>query len=65
MINRVVCECENVSYFDVEDVLNSSNSLKDAETTFDELQAAATQCSLTGGNCREAILDAMSEIMSR
>lgn len=64
MVNRVICNCENVSYFDVEDVLNNSESFQDVERAFEFVQAA-THCSMGCGGCHDAIMDTISEIMHR
>ncbi|MBQ4088955.1 MAG: (2Fe-2S)-binding protein [Clostridia bacterium] len=64
MVNRIICNCENVSYFDVEDVLNNSETFQDVEKAFESVQQA-THCSTGCGSCHNAILDAISEIMHR
>lgn len=64
MVNRIICNCENVSYFDVEDVLKNSETFQDVEKAFEKVQEA-THCSTGCGGCHNAILDAISEIMDR
>lgn len=64
MVNYIICNCKNVSYFDVEDVLNSCQSFEDVEKAFQHVQDV-THCSTGCGGCHAAILDAISEIMHR
>ncbi|MBO4637984.1 MAG: (2Fe-2S)-binding protein [Clostridiales bacterium] len=64
MENYTICNCMNVSYFDVEDVLHQSESFSDVEKAFEKVQAV-TQCSTGCGGCHDKILDAISEIMSK
>ncbi len=64
MVNYTICNCKNVSYFDVEDVLNSCQSFEDVEKAFQQVQEV-THCSTGCGGCHDAILDAISEIMHR
>ena len=64
MENYTICNCMQVSYFDVEDALNKSEKFDDVEKTFDEVQKL-TQCSTGYGGCHDKILEAISEIMSK
>ena len=64
MENRIICNCKNVSYFDVEDALHEMNSLEDVQAAFKHVQEV-THCSTGCGGCYEGILDAISEIMMR
>ncbi|MBQ4271366.1 MAG: (2Fe-2S)-binding protein [Clostridiales bacterium] len=64
MENYTICNCMNVTYFDVEDVLNNSKTFTDVQKSFDEVQAI-THCSTGCGGCHDKIMDAISEIMSR
>ena len=64
MENYTICNCMNVTYFDVEDVLNNSKTFTDVEKSFEEVQAI-THCSTGCGGCHDKIMDAISEIMSR
>lgn len=63
-VNYVICNCRQVSYFDVEDALQSARGIGDVEAAFREVQQT-TRCSTGCGGCYEKILDAISEIMHR
>ena len=64
MENYTICNCMNVTYFDVEDVLHENENFDDVQKTFDKVQAI-THCSTGCGGCHDKIMDAISEIMSR
>lgn len=64
MENYTICNCMKVTYFDVEDVLNDSETFDDVQKSFDKVQAV-THCSTGCGGCHDKIMDAISEIMSR
>ncbi len=64
MTNYTICNCKQVTYFDVEDALHTATKFSDVEKTFDEVQKI-TNCSTGCGGCHQKILDAISEIMSK
>ena len=64
MVNYMICNCKQVSHFDVEEALEKCQKFEDVEKTFLEVQAM-THCSTGCGGCHEKILDAISEIMGR
>ena len=64
MVNYTICNCKNVSYFDVQNALESCKRFNDVEKTFEEVQKI-THCSTGCGGCHGKILDAISEIMSK
>ena len=59
MENYTICNCKNVTYFDVAEALHNSP----VEKTFEEVQN--THCSTGCGGCHGKILDAISEIMDK
>ena len=63
MENYTICNCKQVTYFDVEDALKDNKTFSDVEKTFEEVQKA-THCSTGCGGCYSKILDAISEIIS-
>ena len=63
-INEMICNCKQVSYFDVEDALNDLPKFDDVLNAFDEVQKI-THCSTGCGGCHDKILDAISEIMMK
>lgn len=64
MENRMICNCKQVSYADVEAALNQMDSFTDVLKSFEEVQKI-TKCSTGCGGCHDKILDAISEIMMR
>lgn len=62
MNNRMICNCKQVSYFDVEDALRDHISLDNVQKAFQHVQEV-THCSTGCGGCYENILDAISQIM--
>lgn len=60
--NEMICNCKQVSYADVENVLHHNENLSDAINAFDEVQKV-THCSTGCGGCHDKIMDAISEIM--
>ena len=61
--NYTVCNCKQVSYFDVADALEKNNKFNDVLDAFKSVQEI-TQCSTGCGGCYPKILDAISEIMN-
>ena len=64
MVNYTICNCKQVTFFDVEDALNKFDKFEDVEKNFEEVQQI-THCSTGCGGCHDKILDAISEIMSK
>ena len=64
MTNYTICNCKQVTYFDVEDALHTFDNFSDVEKNFEEVQKV-TSCSTGCGGCHQKILDAISEIMSK
>lgn len=63
MENYTICNCKQVTYFDVEDALHQSEKFEDVEKAFSAVQAI-THCSTGCGGCHGKILDAISQIMT-
>ena len=64
MENYTICNCKQVTRFDVEDALHHCKRFEDVEKTFEEVQAI-THCSTGCGGCHDKILQTISEIMSK
>lgn len=64
MVNYTICNCKQVSYFDIADALKDKEKFTDVLEAFKDVQAV-TQCSTGCGGCYPKILDAISEIMSK
>ena len=62
MENRMVCNCKQVSYFDILDALHRCERFGDLEKTFDELQKM-TQCSTGCGGCHDKVMDVIADNM--
>lgn len=60
--NVMICNCKQVSYFDVEDALHHMDKFEDVLKAFEEVQKM-THCSTGCGGCHDKILDAISEIL--
>ena len=64
MVNYTICNCKQVSYFDIADALENNNKFNDVLEAFKSV-LEITQCSTGCGGCYPKILDAISEIMSK
>ena len=64
MENYTICNCKQVTRFDVEDAVHQCHRFADVEDTFREVQEI-THCSTGCGGCHDKILVAISEIMGR
>ena len=64
MTDYTICNCKQVTYFDVMDALDKFEKFADVEKNFEEVQKI-TNCSTGCGGCHNKILDAISEIMSK
>lgn len=62
MENYVVCNCMNVTYADIENVLLSSSTFEDVQKAFENVQQE-THCSTGCGGCHDDIMDVISKIM--
>ena len=62
MENYVICNCMNVTYADVENVLHNSATFEDVQKAFDSVQLA-THCSTGCGGCHDQIMEVISNIM--
>jgi len=63
MTNYTICNCKQVTRFDVEDALHRCQRFEDVEKAFEEVQAI-THCSTGCGGCHSKILETISEIMN-
>lgn len=62
--NFMICNCKQVSYFDVEDALHKAEPTENLEELFREVQEI-TSCTTGCGGCHDKILNAISEIIHR
>ena len=61
--NKIICNCKQVSLFDIEDALKSHKRFEDVEKEFSEVQKI-TGCSTGCGGCHQKVLDIISNIMN-
>ena len=59
----VICKCNNVSYFDILDQVQSHNNVCDLLEMFEDVKNT-THCSTGCGGCYEKVLAVISEAMS-
>ncbi len=60
--NYKVCNCKNVSYFDILEALNNMKQLDDVLSAFSEVQKI-TRCSTGCGGCHDKIVKIISDTM--
>ena len=60
--NYMICNCKQVSYYDVENALHQMETFDDVVKNFEGVQKI-THCSTGFGKCHDKIMDAISEIM--
>ncbi len=60
--NYIVCHCKQIYYYDIVDTLRELNSIADTQDAFEQLQRILG-CSTVCGNCREKVLQAISDAM--
>ena len=60
--NYMICNCKQVSYFDIAEALEKNNKFDDVLEAFKSVQLI-TNCSTGCGGCYNKVLDAISEIM--
>ena len=60
--NYIICNCKQVSYFDIADALHSHKKFDDVLQAFDDVQKV-THCSTGCGGCHSKVLDVISEIL--
>lgn len=62
MENYTICNCKQVTRFDVEEAMEQCKSLEDVQRAFLRVQEL-THCTTGCGGCYSKILDAISDIM--
>ena len=60
--NYIVCNCKQVSYFDIENALHNHNKMEDVIDVFKDVQNV-THCSTGCGGCYQKVLDIISEVL--
>lgn len=62
--NEMICNCKQVSFYDVEDAVHQLDKFEDVLSAFDDVQKM-THCSTGCGGCHDKIMDAISQIMMK
>lgn len=62
--NEMICNCRQVSYYDVLDALHKLDHFDDVLNTFDEVQKM-THCSTGCGKCHDKIMHVISDEMMK
>lgn len=60
--NKIICNCKQVSLFDIEDALKSHKRFEDVEKEFSEVQKI-TGCSTGCGGCHDKIIGIISDFL--
>jgi NAD(P)H-nitrite reductase large subunit len=60
--NYIICNCKQVSYFDIADALHTNKKFDDVLQAFEDVQKV-THCSTGCGGCHNKVLDVISEIL--
>lgn len=60
--NYTICNCKQVSYWDIADVLHESKKFDDVLEAFEDVQKV-THCSTGCGGCHDKVLDVISELL--
>lgn len=60
----MICNCKQVSFYDVEDAVHQLDKFEDVLSAFDDVQKM-THCSTGCGGCHDKIMDAISQIMMK
>ncbi len=61
--NYTICNCKQVTYFDIMDAMEQNKKFPDVLAAFQSVQEV-TQCSTGCGGCYQKVLDAISQIMN-
>jgi len=60
--NYMVCNCKQVSYFDILDALHEHESFDNVLSAFEEVKEV-THCSTGCGGCHDKVMNLISEAM--
>ena len=58
----IICNCKQVSYGQIEDVVRGEDSIKDVVKVFDDVQKQ-THCSTGCGGCHNKIMDIIADLL--
>ncbi len=60
--NKIICNCKQVSLFDIEDAVKNHQRFEDVEREFEEVQKV-TGCSTGCGGCHDKIIAIISDML--
>ncbi len=60
--NQVICNCKQVTLFDIEDALKDHQRFEDVEKEFKHVQEI-THCSTGCGGCHDKIISIISDML--
>ena len=60
--NQIICNCKQVTLFDIEDALKSHARFEDVENEFEEVQKI-THCSTGCGGCHDKVMSIISDML--
>ena len=60
--NEIICNCMQVSLFDIEDAMKDHKKFEDVEKEFQHVQEL-THCSTGCGGCHDKIIGIISDIL--
>ena len=58
----IICNCKQVSYGQIENVVRGENNFSDVEKEFAEVQKL-TSCSTGCGGCHDKIMDIIADLL--
>lgn len=61
--NYMVCNCKQVSYFDIVNALTTHENFSDVLKAFEDVQKV-THCSTGCGGCHDKVMNLISEFMA-
>ena len=61
--NYMICNCKQVSYYDIADALDVHKNFSDVLEAFEDVKEI-THCSTGCGGCHDKVLDVISELLN-
>ncbi len=61
--NKIICNCKQVSLFDIEDAVKNNQRFEDVEKEFEQVKKV-TSCSTGCGGCHDKIIAILSDMLN-